>query len=137
MGIEPEAAVPSQPDCQGACKSLRPLSRFDRGRPLRPLSHSAPITCTIWFGIVFGDIQLIFARMYKVSASDLRHLDIVRCAAPEAHARSFSVFRTPFSSHVILPYCLLKPWHTSVLAFLPRHTSVLSSLSVAYFRSAS
>ena len=42
-------------------------------------------------------------------------------------ARLFSVFRTPFSSHVILPYCLLKPWHTSVLA----------SLSLAYFRSAS
>ena len=55
----------------------------------------------------------------------------------EAHARSFSVFRTPLSSHVILPYCPLKPWHTSVLAFLLRHTSVPSSSSLAYFRSAS
>ena len=42
----------------------------------------------------------------------------------EAHARSFSVFRTPLSSHVILPYCPLKPWHTSVLAFF----------STSYFR---
>ena len=57
------------------------------------------------------------------------------CVCVEAHARSFSIFRTPFSSHVILPYCLLKPWHTSVLAFLPRHTSVLSSLSLTYCKS--
>ena len=61
----------------------------------------------------------------------------VSAPVSEAHARSFSVFRTPLSSHVILPYCPLKPWHTSVLAFLLRHTSVPSSSSLAYFRSAS